>query len=187
MDAIFRPQKSYRNLAIVSLLFFLGMTVLSVCLVVSNGCSILASFLVVGFWGFFVALSVIVLLQYYRESLSVKDGRIVQTGIIRRREMELAEVTDVRWRAMPAGGSVVLRSASQKIKANFDNFELEQRRSLIRWLRLSLPQPIQRDWEAFCIRHALPLLKHAMDAPLRADEVLITRRRWDRFFLVLTA
>jgi hypothetical protein len=186
METIFRPKKSYRNLGILCLLFFLGMTVFALCLVVSNGGGILAALLLVGFWGFWVILSVMTLLAYYRESLTVEDGRIAQTGIFRKREMSISEVINVRWRIVPVGGAVVLRSASQKIKVTFDNFELEQRLWLIRFFRRSLSPSIQRDWERFCLRNALSLSKFLTDDPLQAGEILLTRRRWDRFFSVLT-
>ena len=112
----------------------------------SNG-SILGSLALGGFWAFWVALSVMLLLSYYRDSLLLDDGKIVQIGILRRREIALADIISVRWRIVPVGGSVVLRSSADKIKVTFDNFELEPRRWLIRLLRLSLPQSIQQDWE----------------------------------------
>jgi hypothetical protein len=72
---------------------------------------------------------------------------------------------------------------SERIKVNFDNFELEEKRLLIRLFRLSRPATVQRDWEAFCLRHALPLSRTASNDPLKEDEVLLTRRRVDRLFL----
>jgi hypothetical protein len=188
VDAIFRPKQSCKRLGLLSLLFWTGMMMLFLCGTLWEGRGALGPFLLVcGGLGCFIALSVFLLLAYYRESLSFKDGRIVQTGVVRRRKMELSEVTDARWRIAPVGGSVVLRSRSQKIKAYFDNFELDRRQLLIRLLRTSLPQSVQRDWEQFCVQIALPLAKHSADAPLGTDEILVTRRRWDRFFVVLAA
>lgn len=185
MDNILRLKKSYRNLAIICLVFFVGMMIGSSYIALSNG-SILGSLALGGFWGFWVVLSAMLLLSYYRESLFLDEGRIIRAGILRRREIALADIISVRWRIAPIGGSVVLRSSADKIKVTFDNFELDQRRWLIRLLRLSLPKSIQQDWERFCLRNALPLLKQDTDAPLQPDEILITRRRWDRFFLATT-
>lgn len=187
MDNVLRLKKSYRNLGIIALIFSMGMMTGSSYIALSNG-SILDPLVLGGFWGCWIVLSVSVmlLLPYYRESLFVNDGTIIQTGIFRRREIALADIISVRWRIVPVGGSVVLCSSADKIKVTFDNFEREQRRWLIRLLRLSLPQSIQQDWERFCLRHALPLLKHGTDAPLQPGEILFTRRRWDRFFVVTT-
>ena len=182
MDVVLRLKKSYRNSAITCLVLFMGMMIGSSYIALANG-SILGSLVLGGFWGFWVVLSVMLLLSYYRESLFVDDGKIIQTGVFRRREIALADIVSVRWRIVPVGGSVVLRSSADKIKVTFDNFELEQRRWLIQLFRHSLPQSIQQDWERFCLRNALPLLKQDTDAPLQPDEILITRRRWDRFFL----
>jgi hypothetical protein len=185
VNNVLRLKKSHRNIAIICPIFFVGMMTGSSYVALSNG-SILGSLVLGGFWGFWVVLSAMLLLSCYRESLFVDDGKIIQTGILRRREMAFSDIVSVRWRIMPVGGSAVLRSSAEKIKVTFDNFELEQKRWLIRLLRLSLPQSIQQDWERFCLRNALPLLKQDTDAPLQPGEILITRRRWDRFFLATT-
>jgi hypothetical protein len=185
MDKVLRLRKSHRNLAIIGLIFFGGMMIGSSGFALSNG-SIIGSLFFAAFWGFWVVLAVMALLSYYRESLFVGDGQVIQNGILRRREIAFVDVVSVRWRIAPAGGSVVLRSSADKIRVTFDKFEREQRRWLIRSLRLSLPLSIQQDWERFCLRNALPLLKHNSDLPLQPDEILLTRRRWDRFFLATT-
>lgn len=185
MVNVLRLRKSHRNLAILCLIFFLGMMIGTAYLALSDG-NILGSLFVGGFWGFWVVASLMMLVSYYRESLSVQDGKIVHTGVVRTRELAFAKVVNVRWQVAPRGGSVVLRTSADKVKLVFDNFELEQRRWLIQSLHLSLPKSIQQDWERFCLRIALPLLKPDTDAPLQPGEIWVTRRRWDRFFLFTT-
>jgi hypothetical protein len=186
MDTVFRLRKYYRDFGIVYLVLFLSVMVLCFCALLSEGSGIFKLLATTSVWGFFAAVSVFVLLAYYRESLTINDERIVQKGVFRRYEMALAEITDVRWRGEPVGGAVTLRSRSQRITILFNNFELEQRQTLIRWLRLSLPPSIQRDWERFCRRIALPLLKARVAPPLDANVALVTRQRWDRLFALLT-
>jgi hypothetical protein len=65
MDTIFRLKKSYRNLAMTCLLFFLGMMVFSFSVALYHS-SILGSLGLAVFWGFWVVLSVMLLLSYYR-------------------------------------------------------------------------------------------------------------------------
>jgi hypothetical protein len=185
MDKTLRLRNSYGAVGIVSLFFFAGMMGFSFVAFFRDNMPGAVCFS--GFWGAWIVVSVWLLAAYYRESVSVDECRIVQQGILRRREMAFADVANARWRTMPRGGAVVLRSLTGKIKVCFDNFGLEERRWLIRHLRLSLPQSVQQDWDRFCVRNALPLAKHDADAPLQPGEVLLTKRRWDRFFLVLTA
>jgi hypothetical protein len=188
MDAMFRPKESYKWLGLVSLLFCSGMMALSLFAAFWEGRGALGPLLLTcGGFGFFSAVSAIVLLAYYRESFSIKDGLIIQTGIVCQREMMLADITDAHWRIAPNGGSIVLRSSFQRIKIYIDNFDLDRKRLLIRLLHSSLPRSVQRDWERFCVQIALPLVKRSEDATLGTDEVLLTRRRWDRFFVVLAA
>ncbi len=129
------------------------------------------------------AISVWLLLVYWRESLSINAGRVIQNGVIWTRVLDLSELVDVQWRVAPAGGSIVLRSTSAKIKVYLNNFEPEQRRFLIRLFHRSVPDSLQQGWSLFCYQVALPQHEHAAERPLGEDEVLITRRRWDWFFL----
>ena len=185
MDQVLRLKKSYRNLGVMCLIFFSGMMVVSFFGILSES-NLLDALRAVGFCGCLLVLPAMMLLAYYRQSISIQEETIIQTGIFRQRKIAFTEMAGVRWRLFPAGGSVVLRSSTEKIKIHFDNFEAQQKHPLILSLRRSLPQSIQQNWEPFCLRLALPLLKHGPDAPLQKNEVLITRRYWDRFFLIVT-
>ena len=46
-----------------------------------------------------------------------------------------------------------------------------------------LPHSIQHNWERFCLQVALPLEQCHLDVPLEDNEVLVTRRRWDCYFV----
>ena len=181
----FIQERYQRNVGIACLLFFVAMMAFPICLAAKGGCNPYLLWLSVAFWGFWIGLSVIILLAYWRESLAIDDKQLVQRGIVRCRCVKLNEITHVRWRIAPVGGSVVLRSAFQRIKIELNSFEPEERRWLIRMLRLSLSPSIQSGWEQFCLRIALPLSKPHGDVPLKDDEVLLARHRLDRTFLWL--
>jgi hypothetical protein len=46
-----------------------------------------------------------------------------------------------------------------------------------------VPDSLQQGWSLFCYQVALPQHEYAAERPLGEDEVLITRHRWDWFFL----
>ena len=189
MNEVFFVRRHYRNVAAIYLPFFCGIMAFSVYVALAacpEDRRILALCFFSGVWGVFIALAIWILVAYWRESLTVTEGHVAQRGIISSHEMSFPEVTELLWRGTPNGGSLVLRSASRTIKVYLDNFEPEQRRWLTRLFRLSLPYSIQRDWERFCFLRALPLLKGRLDVPLSDSEVLITRHRWDSYFLPAT-
>jgi hypothetical protein len=170
-------QKSYRNTAIGCLLFFLAMMVLGVCLAASEA-NILAAVMFGGFWGFWVGLSVRMLLAYYRESLGIRDGTVIHQGILRTKSLTLEEILDVRWKRR---GVVVLRSKPATISIYLNNFTREQQKQLIRWLRFSIPCSVQQGWDRFFCQFAMRLW--FVERPLREDQLVRTRRRCNRFFI----
>jgi hypothetical protein len=187
MHQIFRPRKYYRNVGVLCLVFFLGMMICSVVAFVLQGPpnqNIYTAFFICGLWGFMSCLMVWLLLVYKRESLHILEEKIIQQGVIRSKTVELREITVLHWKCAPSGGSVILCSPSNTIKISLGNFEPEQRQSLIRFFRLITPGEIQRDWKPFCHKIAVPMRVESLDLPLKPDEVLLTRRRWNKFFLI---
>jgi hypothetical protein len=191
MNEIFRVKKATRNLGISSLLFFGGAMVVSICVCLSEAKTLGAAILGIAFFGgilgLFVGLSVWLLLTYLRESLCIHDETMVQKGVLRTKSMSLSELVGLQWRIPKA---IILRSESQKIKVDLDNFESAQQLRLIRFFHRSAAPSIQKDWDRFCYKVATPLLANSHERPLQEDEILVTRRRYDWLFLptiVLTA
>jgi hypothetical protein len=191
MNKVLFARRYYRNLGIFGLLFFSTMAAISLSVAIprcfernSGGGYVLCS--LAGIFAFLSLLCAWMLLTYYRGFFCFTDGRIIEKGVLRTRVMNFAEIIEVCWRTLPAGGSVVLRSPSQRITVGLDALEPRQRRWMIRLLRSSVPATLQRGWEAFCIQVALPLAKIDRDLPPRDNEVLSTRRRVDRYFLSAT-
>lgn len=56
---------------------------------------------------------------------------------------------------------------------------------MIRLLRFALPASIQRNWDRFCLKIALPLSEVLADVPLKDGQFLFTRRWLDRTLLRL--
>jgi hypothetical protein len=136
------------------------------------------------FWGFWACLSCWSLLSYWRERLEVGNGHVTQKGVIGRKEIELAGIVAVRWRTFHSGGSILLRTLTEKLTIHLDNFERDERLWLIRFFHNSLPDSVQENWALFCSKIALPLrdqnVQSNRDDP---DTVVLTRRRWDWYLI----
>jgi hypothetical protein len=75
---------------------------------------------------------------YFRERLELRDGEVVFRGVWREKRIRLADVTDIRWRSRPVGGSVELQSVSERIVITFDNFTPPERKRIIEFLKTSV-------------------------------------------------
>jgi len=101
------------------------------------------------FWSAMLLLSVWVLLAYFREHLIVDRTAITQHGILRSTSVRIADATEIKWRRIPLGGSIVIRTANRKIKIYFDNFAANQRDELIAFLHGTFASEIQQGWSVF--------------------------------------
>ncbi len=192
-ETVFRLRKGYRNLGIVCLLFFVAIGVASAWGIWSEAPPnrrVHALYAVVFFlcyWGFCAGLSLWVLVGYYRESLEFRDGHVIQQGVIGRKEIYLADVADVHWTVIRSG-RITLRTVTEKLRIYLDNFEPIERLWLIRHIENGLPKSVQRDWDLFCYKIAIPLRERDIQAnrPPGPDEVTLTRRRLDWYFVPFT-
>lgn len=188
---VFRHQKGHRTIWIVCLLF---------CLLVGVGSAygtwigephdqrvygvVFSSLL----WSTMAGLSVLPLLACWRETLTVENGKAIQQGVIGRREIDLRDVCDARWRPA-SNGRITLRSLKEELTIHLEDFEPNERLWLIRYCRNALPDSVQQEWDLFCYRIAIPLRKHDSKGSRSPGpgEVKLTRRRWDWFLLPLVA
>lgn len=187
MERVIRPKKRLRNLAIVTLVFFLSVGIVSSYGVWFSAVPerrLLAAVLMAVFWGFWEILSCWHLLVCWREELSIVDGQITQRGVIRIKEINLCSLTAVCWRLAPQGGSLVLTTATDKVRIYLDNFEPEDRVWLIRYFRSEVPALLQDGWKLFCHKIALPLRdkRKRSHADPGIGNVRITRKKWDWYF-----
>jgi hypothetical protein len=133
-------------------------------------------------WGIMAILPAWILLAYWRESLTIANGSVRQQGVVRQRELQLKDVNQAEWRLVKGGG-LKLRTSSETISIYFDNFEPAERLWLIRHFRDSLSDGIQENWPLFCHRIAVPLRDLDVRQPCGPDDVVLTRRRWDWYFI----
>jgi hypothetical protein len=123
MNEILYLRPSYRNLGIVGLLFFLGMMIMSVALSASGG-RIVAACVFTAFGGFWVEMSVWILLTYWRGWLRIGQGPMTEKGVIRTKAMSISEIVRLRWRLSRA---IVLRSSSTRIGLDANPFSTRNR------------------------------------------------------------
>ena len=150
----YRPRRYYLIVGIVGVVFFSAAAIISTYVAYWNidgsfARPVLAAVIFGSFWSLFTLLSVWVVLAYYRECLTLDEGQITQQGIIRSKLMHIDDVTHIKWRRIPQGGSIVIRTLTDRLKIYFDNFTVEERRELISFLHGIIAPNIQEGWSQF--------------------------------------
>ncbi|QDT28437.1 hypothetical protein Enr10x_37790 [Gimesia panareensis] len=184
---VFRPSKQYRNGQLWSLIFcpfsFLGLGIL-IGLEDSFDAQILG-FLCVVVFGLIPALTALWGILVYRNvSLTLHDRTMILQGVFQRQKINLAEVTEARWRT---DSELFLNPRTNRILIHLKYFHLQDRLWLIRFFHQELTETAQKHWNRFCHQIAIPLeerlqLLQQPETKLRAPgsgEILITRRRYD--------
>ncbi len=150
----YRPRRYYLVVGIAGAIFFSTMAIASVVAAYWNidgsfARPLLAANIFGVFWSAMLLLSVWVLLAYFRERLVVDRTTITQHGILRSKSLRIADATEIKWRRIPQGGSIIIRTANRKIKIYFDNFTTNQRDELISFLHDTFAPDIQQGWSLF--------------------------------------
>ncbi|MFO0941471.1 MAG: hypothetical protein U0930_11965 [Pirellulales bacterium] len=101
------------------------------------------------FWGGWFLLSLYIIAASCREKLTVTSESITQEGVFRTRTTAVSNVTSAKWRAWPAGGSIVIRYPRSRIKIDFANFLASERAELILRLRELISEDCQNNWAVF--------------------------------------
>jgi hypothetical protein len=99
------------------------------------------------------ALSLWTVAAYQRERLTIQGDRIIHQGVIRRKEIDLKQAVEARWR-VPLPGSVVLRDGSTRIVIPFFNHEDDDVARIVHHLRSTLRPEIQAGWNLFAYKTA---------------------------------
>ncbi|QEG17946.1 hypothetical protein GmarT_38300 [Gimesia maris] len=136
------------------------------------------------FWLFWTTGSVWMILAYYFASLTIQGNKLIEQGVLLRKELDLESIRQLRWITSPSG-MIKLKSLTEKITIHLENFPCEEQIWIMEYLRAQIPEPDQEGWDLFCHRVAMPLRRYdpqALPVPDN-DQVLLTRKRWDWLLL----
>jgi hypothetical protein len=100
-------------------------------------------------WSGFVLVGVWMIAAHFRNRLFFGKSAIVQRGIFRSRTLLVGEVLQIKWRTRPVGGSIVIRTHSERATIEFGPFTGDERDELIRFVRESFAVEIQENWSRF--------------------------------------
>jgi hypothetical protein len=135
---------------------------------------------------FFVACIYSLLIVKYHQ-LIVSDSHIESQGIRNNHRISLDDVQEARWRCYGQTGRLTLRTAYDKLKVEFDNYDRETSRMLIRFFRFRLPPVVQLGWDPYWAWHW-----RCFDLPDMSDPAAVERethqlcRRIDVIFAIGT-
>jgi hypothetical protein len=124
---------------------------------------------------FFFGLSLFAL--WCRAKMIVAGSRVTVRGLLASHTIELADVVAARWDAY--GRSLIIKTATTRARLGLFQYDPPAAGELIRFFRKSLPAEIQEDWGFFYRR--IIVSRWRKDQTPQAGEILITRRRYDRY------
>tara|TARA_R100001132_G_scaffold22746_1_gene20999 strand:+ start:2107 stop:3120 length:1014 start_codon:yes stop_codon:yes gene_type:complete len=186
---IFRPPRDYRDGGVLTLTFFtvIGVAWCTFMMVVTPpDRDVFIILFAVTLWAVPASLSGWMLLKYRRVSLTIEPGTITVQGIFSRNFFDLNDVQKVCWRLFPMGLRV-FTTPPETVSLSVSHFSREDQVWLIRYFRQSFPEAIQENWPLYCLHVAnrLRAEKHTVVRPPGPDEILITRKRYDRIIIPL--
>jgi hypothetical protein len=150
----FRPRRYYLIVGVVSAVFFVMIGVTSTVVAYFNidgsfARPRLAAMIFAVFWSGFTLLAAWRIAAYLRERLFLANNTIVQHGIFRSRTLDVGDVYQVKWRNWPVGGSIVVRTHSEKVKIHLDNFTKGEREEVVLFFRDTFADEIHDNWWHF--------------------------------------
>jgi hypothetical protein len=124
-----------------------------------------------------LAVSVWLLLAYFRESICLEGDQVRFAHVVRRWTVTLSEVTRVRWRRNPLSLKLSWQGGSDVVR--FGEFRPAQRQRLLRYFREHLRPEVQEGWGESL--EGYDALAQARQTAEETDRVF---RRWWRWVLV---
>lgn len=101
------------------------------------------------FWGAWFVGSLYLIAASYRGKLTVTSQSITQEAVFSVQTTAISDITTLKWRAWPIGGSIVIRYPNSQMKIHFDNFLANEREQLVNRLRKLISEDCQENWEVF--------------------------------------
>jgi hypothetical protein len=149
---VYQPLRKYLWIGAFLLAFFLLMGITSVVVALTSADGSFArpeaAAIIFGcFWSAWVLLSIYVLAFYLRARLRISATAITTVGVFRTATVLLDEITSARWRAWPAGGSLVLRGPTGRVVIEFAAYS--DGPNLVPFFREALRPEVQHGLERF--------------------------------------
>jgi hypothetical protein len=150
----YRKRPFFRNVGLAHMVLCLGMGIFSVCLAWFNVDGsfrnpLLAALVGGAFWLAFSLIGVWLVLLYYRYRLLLDSDEILQVGVVRRQHVQVWQIEELKWRCIPAGGSVKLRGLFGVVVVELGNFVRSDRQEVIAFFRSAVDPARQTGWERF--------------------------------------
>jgi len=191
VNRIFRPQKRFLTDGITSLIFFsllffgFGYAMWLNAPADRRDYSIL---LAAGCWLLMAPIFIWSILVWYYVSVTLQNGNVSLKGVFFCREINLSDIEVIHWR-LYSHGQIKVQTAVKSGTINFYYYTEAEQLWLIQYFREQFPEDQQQNWPLFCLKVALPLLKPKQDKPREPgpDDVLHTRRDWDRLTTIMTS
>ena len=118
------------------------------------------------FWSCFSLFSAALAVYCYRYRLYISDSKIRQVGPFLTTEIDLSNVTKVRWRFV--WRDVVLWAGRSRLRVKFEDFSGSDFREIVAFLRHRFDPDIQQGWSLFS--------KHVLARSTRKSEPMSWRR-----------
>ncbi|MCH9653414.1 MAG: hypothetical protein K0U86_04955 [Planctomycetes bacterium] len=189
VDIVVRPHKSLRNGYIFGVFFFalLGIGSTSFMWFAAQPSQKLYAVLVFGvMWSLLPGLFIWEVLVCHFTSITIRNGTAILQSVFSCKELELSNITQAQWKLI-SHGALSLETATERGTFGLRHLTLEERLWLIQFFRNHLPESIQQNWDLFCLKIALPLRepKSEVIRDPGPDEILVTRKRYDRLGIPL--
>jgi len=151
---VYRLRRHYLILGIVCTTFFAGVGVTSTVAAYLN---IDGSFphpriyewLFGMFWSIFTLMGVWVIAAYYRERLILALPTMIQRCIFGSKTLNIGDICQIKWRPQPQGGSIQVRTQSQKVTIYLGNFTDDERDEITLYFRRWVADEVQENWPQF--------------------------------------
>ena len=101
------------------------------------------------FWGAWLLLSLWIWRFSIRYCLEITGDAIRQTTAFRQKSMRIQDIILAKWRRWPVGGSIKLKTSSQRMTIELSIAGDDPREELIAILRSRLPRDVQVGWQHF--------------------------------------
>lgn len=133
----------------------------------------------------FVVGCIYSLLFLKHHQLIVSDSQVEYHGIRTKHQVVFDDVHEAGWQLYAQAGRLTLKTSNGTLAINFNNYDADAQRTLIRFFRFRLDQAGQSGWDAFwSTRWRLFDVQESADTVVQERHKRIHRRRTDVTFLV---